>query len=151
MAEVLLSHGYFIHEDVKEAKIMRPYPPLGILYVSAFLKQQGVDTDVFDSTFQSFEALTEKLLKDKPNYLALYANLVTKINLIKIMAFVKASPDLVDTKIILGGPDVTYNVDNYLVHGADYIVIGEGEQSIYELVDALQHNKNIKAHIITNI
>ena len=38
--KIVLTHAYFIHEDVKEQKIMRPYPTLGLLYISAFLKQQ---------------------------------------------------------------------------------------------------------------
>jgi hypothetical protein len=36
MSDLLLTHGYFLLEDEKEIEIMRPYPPLGLLYVSAF-------------------------------------------------------------------------------------------------------------------
>ena len=38
MADILLTHGYFLAEDEKERQIMKPYPPLGLLYLSAFLK-----------------------------------------------------------------------------------------------------------------
>ena len=38
MADLLLTHGYFLAEDEKERQIMKPYPPLGLLYLSAFLK-----------------------------------------------------------------------------------------------------------------
>ena len=31
-------------------------------------------------------------------------------------------------KIILGGPDITYNLENYLNTGVDFLIIGEGEQ-----------------------
>ena len=34
---ILLTHGYFIEEDEKEQEIMRPYPPLGLLYISGYL------------------------------------------------------------------------------------------------------------------
>lgn len=141
--EVLLTQGYFIHEDAKEAKIMKPYPPLGILYLSAYLKQQGVETSVYDTTFSSFNELKKYLLDNTPQYLALYANLITKINLIKIINFVKSNPQLSNTKIILGGPDVTYNFENYLKNGAEYIVIGEGEQTLFELVDALKNKTDL--------
>jgi anaerobic magnesium-protoporphyrin IX monomethyl ester cyclase len=30
MAELLLTHGYFLYEDPKELQIMKPYAPLGI-------------------------------------------------------------------------------------------------------------------------
>ena len=43
MPDVLLTHGYFLDEDEKEQQIMRPYPPLGLLYLSAYLKREGVD------------------------------------------------------------------------------------------------------------
>ena len=54
---VLLTHGYFLAEDAKEQAIMRPYVPLGILYISAYLEQNGYDNEVFDSTFSSFDKL----------------------------------------------------------------------------------------------
>ena len=50
---VLLSHGYFIEDDPKEQAIMKPYPPLGLLSISAWLKQEGIPNTVFDSTFSS--------------------------------------------------------------------------------------------------
>ena len=33
MNELLLTHGYFLAEDAVEAKVMKPYPPLGLLYI----------------------------------------------------------------------------------------------------------------------
>ena len=47
--KVLLSHGYFIHEDKAESKIMMPYPPQGLLHIGAFLKSKGTDCEIFDS------------------------------------------------------------------------------------------------------
>ena len=40
-------------------------------------------------------------------------------------------------KIILGGPDVTYNIANYLNAGSDFLVIGEGEETTFELYQAI--------------
>ena len=57
MAELLLTHGYFLYEDPKELQIMKPYAPLGILYLCSHLRQKGFDVDVFDTTFSSREAL----------------------------------------------------------------------------------------------
>ena len=53
MADILLTHGYFLAEDEKERQIMKPYPPLGLLYLSAYLKTRGYSVDVYDSTFGS--------------------------------------------------------------------------------------------------
>lgn len=136
--KVYLTHGYFISEDSKEQQIMKPYPPLGLLYISAFLSQYNIENKVFDSTFSTFEELIGDLKNNEPDVLAIYANLMTKLNVLKIMNVVKTvSPQI---KIVLGGPDVTYNTANYLKHGADYIVIGEGEETMLELVQCLQQN-----------
>ena len=43
-----------------------------------------------------------------------------------------------DTQIIIGGPDVRYNAENLLNYGADYLVIGEGEQSALEIIQVLE-------------
>ena len=61
MAELLLTHGYFLYEDPKELQIMKPYAPLGILYLCSHLRPKGFDVDVFDTTFSSREALFQHL------------------------------------------------------------------------------------------
>ena len=42
---LLLTHGFFLSEDPKEQQILRPYPPLGILYISAYLRSRGFEVD----------------------------------------------------------------------------------------------------------
>jgi anaerobic magnesium-protoporphyrin IX monomethyl ester cyclase len=132
---ILLTHGYFIQEDEREQAIMRPYVPLGILYISAWLQQHGYNNRVFDSTFSSFDALCHTLLEDKPKVVGMYTNLMTKLNVLRIIRFIKNHPSLQHTRIVLGGPEVRNHVDNFLSHGADFIVVGEGEQTMLELVE----------------
>ncbi len=135
---VLLTHGYFIAEDKKEQQIMRPYPPLGLLYISAFLNQQNMSNKVFDSTFSDKAQLFAQLEAEQPEVLAIYANLMTKLNVLEIAKTCKKiSPK---TAVIMGGPDVTYNTENYLKNGADYLVIGEGENTMMELVQHLENH-----------
>ena len=131
--EVILTHGYFIHEDAKEQVIMKPYPPLGILYVSAFLEQEGILNEVFDSTFSDFDTLASKLTHIQPKIIGIYTNLMTKLNVLRIIKFVKSTKELRETKIILGGPEVRYHIENFLRSGADFLVVGEGEESMLEL------------------
>jgi radical SAM superfamily enzyme YgiQ (UPF0313 family) len=38
----------------------------------------------------------------------------------------------------LGGSDVRYNAENYLQYGGDFLVIGEGEETMCELVRAIR-------------
>lgn len=115
---------------------MRPYPPLGILYISAYLDAHAIQHEVFDTTFSSKQKFFNYLLDFRPEIIGLYTNLMTKINVLEIMSFVKKK--LPEAKIILGGPDVRYNAENYLTYGADFIVIGEGEQTMLELTSHLK-------------
>ena len=39
--KILFTHGYFLEEDEKEKHILKPYPPLGILRISAYLEGNG--------------------------------------------------------------------------------------------------------------
>jgi anaerobic magnesium-protoporphyrin IX monomethyl ester cyclase len=139
--KVLLTHGYFIKEDLTEQKIMKPYPPLGILYLSAYLNQHGIQNKIFDTTFSSKEKLKKFLLKEKPDYIAIYINLMTKLNVLEIISFIKSRNELHSSKIILGGPEVRYNADDLLKHGADCVVIGEGENTLLELITTLDTKK----------
>src|SRR5687768_3800961 len=52
--DLLLAHGYFLAEDAHERKVMKPYPTLGLLYLSSYLKARGYAVGVFDATFHSF-------------------------------------------------------------------------------------------------
>jgi anaerobic magnesium-protoporphyrin IX monomethyl ester cyclase len=138
--KLVLTHGYFLYDDEKEKQIMKPYPPLGILYLSAFLNENGVDNSLFDSTFSTSEDQLRFIIENKPDFVAFYCNLMTKVEVLQQVEKIRASPELANTKIIFGGPDITYNTSNYLKYGADVLVIGEGEETIYELVTSLDWN-----------
>ncbi|MEO5570401.1 MAG: radical SAM protein [Bacteroidia bacterium] len=140
--KILLTHGYFLEEDAKEKEIMRPYVPLGILYISSFLEKHGFENNVFDSTFSSFEKLKTSLVQTPPAIIGIYTNLVTKLNVLKIIRFIKETKELKKTKIILGGPEVTNHAENFLNYGAHIIVIGEGEETMLELVHHFSKQNN---------
>ena len=133
--DILLTHCYFLEDDEKEQQIMRPYPPLGILYISGYLEDQGIQNEVYDTTFSSKKAFRTYLLTYKPRLIGIYVNLMTKLNVLETIRFVKEN--LTETTIILGGPEVRYSAENFLRYGADYIVIGEGEETMTELVNSL--------------
>jgi len=132
---ILLTHGYFLEEDDKEQAIMKPYVPLGILYISAYLESKGIQHEVFDSTFSNFRKFKNNLLVKKPDIIGIYTNLMTKIAVLKIIDFVKNTQELNNCRIILGGPEIRYNAENYLRAGAETVVVGEGEQTFFELCD----------------
>ena len=141
--KVLLTHGYFIADDPKEQVIMRPYVPLGILYISSFLEQNAISHEVFDSTFSSKKAQLEFIETYQPDYIGIYVNLMTKVNVLEIITTVKKHPTLKNIPIILGGPEVRNHVNAFLNHGAEIIVLGEGEITFYEVITSLQQNNDL--------
>jgi anaerobic magnesium-protoporphyrin IX monomethyl ester cyclase len=138
---ILFTHAYYLSDDPKEQKIMKPYPPLGLLYVSGLLKRQNNANVVVDTTFSSQQSQLEHILEKQPKVICIYTNLMTKVEVIRLIKILKTQK-FNFPKIILGGPDVTYNIPNYLKSGADFLVIGEGEETTLELYNAIMTSKN---------
>jgi radical SAM superfamily enzyme YgiQ (UPF0313 family) len=134
--KVLLSHGYFLHEDAKEQALMRPYPPLGLLYIAGHLRDAGHDVRVYDSTFGSIGALYGTLRAERPQCLGLYVNLMTRANVVRIMKQVRQDPELQHLPIILGGPETRAHAQRFLDFGATACVVGEGERTMSDLITA---------------
>lgn len=132
MSDLLLSHGYFLAEDEKERAVMKPYPPLGLLYLSAYLKRAGFAVEVFDSTFATREELLERLSRDR-GVLGLYTNLMTRPAVLAIAARARE----LGWTVVLGGPESASYPEEYLARGADAVVVGEGEETMAQLLPAL--------------
>ncbi len=133
MAHILLSHGYFLGEDEKERQIMKPYPPLGLLYLSAYLKERGHGVELYDSTFGTRAELAGEFQRTPHGILGLYTNLMTRPAVLALIAAARAC----NWHVILGGPESANYAAEYLAAGADVVVIGEGELTLDELLCAL--------------
>jgi anaerobic magnesium-protoporphyrin IX monomethyl ester cyclase len=136
MADLLLTHGYFLYEDPKELKIMKPYVPLGILYICSHLRSKGFDVEVFDTTFSRPQDLIRHLQTESPSVLGVYANLMTRKRVIEILRIAREA----GWKTVVGGPEPGAYVHEYLDAGADVVVMGEGEITMEELLPALRAN-----------
>ncbi len=133
MTDLLLTHGYRLFEDAHERAVMKPYPALGILYISAHLKARGFDVAVHDSTFGDAEAFRKRLDETRPPVVGIYTNLMTRGNVLGMISDAKER----GIRVVLGGPDPANHAERYLEHGADVVVIGEGEVTLEELLPAL--------------
>lgn len=134
--DLLLTHGYFLREDPKELQIMKPYVPLGILYLCSHLRQKGFKVEVFDSTFSTYQDLLFALERTPPSVLGIYANLMTRANVVRILKAAKKA----GWCTVVGGPEPGSYISEYLEAGADVVVIGEGELTLEELLPALREN-----------
>ena len=133
MPELLLTHGYFLCEDPKELRIMKPYAPLGILYLCSHLRRQGFQVDVFDTTFSSRESLFRHLESGPPSVLGIYTNLMTRTSVLDIVAKARET----GWRVVVGGPEAGAYAREYLENGAEFVVFGEGEATLEELLTAL--------------
>ena len=131
--DLLLAHGYFLALDAAEQRVMRPHPPLGILYLSSYLKSRGVRVGVFDGTFRALADFENTLYRERPPIVGIAVNLMTKRNALAMIAMAKRR----GARVVIGGPDPPHHAASYLAAGADVVVVGEGEQTIEELVPAL--------------
>lgn len=132
--DVLLTHGYCLYEDPQELKVMKPYPPLGILYISAHLKSRGFDVSVYDMTFAGIDDFGEHVASERPPVVGIYSNLMTRPRIVKMIQRCRAAGSLV----VVGGPDSANYPEEYLDRGASVVAIGEGELTLEELVPHLR-------------
>ncbi len=133
MSDLLLAHGYFLEHDAQEQRVMKPYPPLGLLYISAHLKARGASVSVFDSTFRSWAEFEATLRRERPRAVGLYCNLMTKRTVLRMTAACRAA----GIPVVLGGPEPPHYAERYLEAGADVVAVGEGEQTLEELLPRL--------------
>jgi anaerobic magnesium-protoporphyrin IX monomethyl ester cyclase len=140
MPDLLLTHGYFLYEDPKELKVMKPYAPLGILYLCSHLRSKGFSVEVFDTTFSSRSELIQRIQSEEPSVLGIYANLMTRSNVIEIIGVARSA----GWTVVVGGPEPGAYALEYLQEGAHFVVSGEGEQSLEELLTALRSSSSFK-------
>lgn len=147
MTDVLLTHGYFLAEDEKERQIMKPYPPLGLLYLSAYLKRAGFSVEVFDSTFSERAALAARFAASPGGIVGVYTNLMTRRSVLEVIRAAKHHR----WTVVLGGPESANYSAEYLGSGADVVVIGEGELTMTELLAVLPARGVHRLHDVAGV
>lgn len=112
------------------------YPPLGICYIAASLEQTGHDVDILDmnSSKVSDKALSRHI---QDADLVGIGGLITEYD--EVVRLVKVIKGYSNAPVVLGGPLATTHSKELLVaSGANFAVVGEGEQTIVELVRAIE-------------
>lgn len=119
---------------------MMPYAPLGTLYAAALLRANGHSVAVFDSMLADSEADVSPLLhRHRPSIFVIYDddfNYLTKMCLGRMReAAFRLSRTAKDfgCTVIVHGSDPADHIADYLAHGADFVVTGEGDLTLAEL------------------
>src|SRR5262249_28870477 len=88
------------------------------------------------------EALAKRLAREPGGVLGIYTNLITRAAVVWIIREAKRH----GWTVILGGPESAGYPNEYLAYGADVIVMGEGEESLAELLPALAERGPHRLH-----
>lgn len=147
-SSILFSHSYFLRFDPKQWANRQPYAPIGTLYAAALMREKGYTVSFFDTMFaHAPEDIIPSLEKHNPDFLVLYDdgfNYLTKMCLtnmreaaFKMIKFAKEK----GCTVIVSSSDSTDHYEKYIEEGADFILIGEAEMTLLELVNAIQKNE----------
>ncbi len=145
MTDILFGQSYYLRFDAKLWRAMQPYPPLGTLYAASIMRQQGYDVALFDAMLaESTQEWLDALAEYQPRYAVLFEdnfNYLSKMSLLRMREAVFEMIDdakKVGCTVIVGGADMTDHTEMYLQKGADFVLVGEGDESLAELINHLE-------------
>lgn len=154
MKRILFTHSYFLRLDPKQWQTGQPYPPLGTLYAAALMRENGYDVRLHDTMFaEGPGSLQEALDSFDPEILVIYDdgfNYLTKMCLTNMReaAFrMCAMGKQKGCTVIISSSDATDHFEKYLAAGADFVLIGEAEYTLLELVNTFPQDKDRFSHI----
>ncbi len=146
MSKTLIGQSYYLHFDPKLWQARQPYPPLGSLYAASFLREQGHDVAFFDSMLADSETQwADALDRYQPKYAIIFEdnfNYLSKMCLLRMRQAAFTMCDMAKQRqctVIVCGADATDHAQKYLEHGADFVILGEGEITLGELVAHLKN------------
>ena len=144
MTDILLGQSYYLKFDPKLWRAMQPYPPLGTLYAASYLRAKGYDVALFDAMLAESEVEWDGALEyHRPHYAILYEDNFNYLSKMCLLRMRKAAFEMVDVArqrgctVIISGSDASDHPEKYLAQGAHFVIIGEGEITLGELLDTL--------------
>lgn len=146
--KLLFTHSYFLQFDPKQVAHSQPYPPLGTIFAASLLRENGFDVKLFDTMFCTHPDEIIPLLDSyKPDALIVYDdgfNYLTKMCLsnMRDAAFVmQGHAKKRNCKVIVTSSDAADHSEKYLANNADFVIVGEAEYSLLELMNALKNKE----------
>lgn len=129
--------------DPKQWKTMQPYPPLATLYATSLMRENGYEVTLFDTMFSNTPEEIIPYLDSGPSFVIVYDdgfNYLTKMCLTNMREAAFRMIQLAKEKgatVIISSSDSSDHYEKYLVQGADYVIIGEAEETLLDLTTLL--------------
>lgn len=115
-------------------------PPLGLAYIAAYLKRRGYETQIADLTAEKSDY--KSLPVDDFDIIGISADTTRYPTALQIADYVK---NYKRKWVVLGGPHVSFFDEEPILHKkADFIVRGEGELPMADLVETIEGDRNYK-------
>ncbi len=120
----------------KQAGYYLYYPPLGLCSIAASLSARGFSVEIFDGQVDtgSDEELADLIASRRPRLAGVS---VTTPALGEARKLISALRKRLDAPIVVGGPHVSCDPGILRALGADYGIVGDGEEAFSALADAL--------------
>jgi len=125
------------------AKIGTCLPPLGLLSLGAVLEENNYEVSIYDSDLKNstIKNLINYIKQYKPDFAGIYCN---TSNYHRVINYADNIKKIGNIPICLGGPHPIIEPEEILKNtSVDSVVMGEGEMTLLELLDALSGNKDL--------
>jgi len=152
MSDILIASSYFYKLDSKQWRFKQPYPPLATLLAASVIRNLGFTISLFDSSLKnSPDEIATYLRQERPRYLVIYDdgfNYLTKmcLTVMREASFAMANAAKENGCIvIISSSDAADHYEKYFQHGVDYVIRGEGEETLKELLQSLERNEDTRS------
>ncbi len=125
MTDVALVYPYV--DPPRNRSIFR-FPPLGLGYIAANLRDNGYKVEVIDATFTGEAAAVEKARTLKSRIIGVYSMFTMREASLRFARALRNDCEL----LVAGGPLPTVEPETYL-NNFDIAAVGEGEQTMLEI------------------
>ncbi len=140
MKVLLINPPMFIQGQYGKRPVYPYCPPLGIAYIASFLRKRGYQVALADMSYWTHDQILKKLRQDNWNVVGISVLSEQRQGARYLCNIVRK--ECPGAFIVLGGAHPTLMTKQVVKHwDCDIVIIGEGEITMANLLDALEHNK----------
>jgi anaerobic magnesium-protoporphyrin IX monomethyl ester cyclase len=141
MSRLLFAHGHLLRFDRKQYAIGKPYPPLATITAAAYLRSLGHEVALYDPMLDDdTRGFAPALARARPDVVVIYDDVFNWFTKMCLARMREAALDMIaaaraaGARVVVSGHDAADAPEVYLAAGADFVVVGEAEITLGELL-----------------